>query len=82
MIGIAIIVIIAAVLAHSTTAVGSETLTCSVWQGIRTCSNSSGYVSHESAWNGITTGDDNQGNRWTTTRWMVTTTTTVTPPHR
>jgi hypothetical protein len=66
MIGIAIM-IIAAVL---------------VWQGTRTCSNSSGYVSHESAWSGITTGDDNQGNRWTTTRWMVTTTTTVTPPHR
>src|SRR5271166_5974996 len=36
-------------------------LYCSVWQGIRTCSSPGGYVSHESVWNGITTGDDNQG---------------------
>ena len=32
----------------------------SVWQVIRTCSSPDGYVSHESTWNGITTGDDNQ----------------------
>ena len=36
-------------------------LTCSTWQGVRTCSSPDGYVSHESTWSGITTGDDNQG---------------------
>jgi hypothetical protein len=46
------------------------TLTCSTWQGITTCSSPDGYVSHETTWNGITTGDDNRGDRWTTTsRW-------------
>jgi len=39
----------------------AQPLYCSVWQGIRTCSSPGGYVSHESVWNGITTGDDNQG---------------------
>jgi hypothetical protein len=34
-------------------------LTCSTWQGITTCSSPDGYVSHETTWNGITTGDDN-----------------------
>jgi hypothetical protein len=55
-------------------------LTCSTWQGIRTCSSPDGYVSHETEWQGLTTGDDNQGNRWTTSRWRDFTTTTVTPP--
>jgi hypothetical protein len=39
-------------------------------------------VSHESQWQGVTSGDDNQGNRWTTSRWRDTTITTVTPPGR
>jgi hypothetical protein len=52
------------------------------WQGIRTCSSPDGYVSHESTWQGMTTGDDNQGNRWTTSRWRDGTITTVTPPGR
>ena len=58
-----------AALTQSAAALGSETLTCSTWQGIRTCSSPNGYVSHESTRNGITTGDDNRGNRWTTSRW-------------
>jgi hypothetical protein len=51
-------------------------ITCSIWQGVRTCSGPDGYVSHESTWNGITTGDDNQGDRWTTSRWRDIETTT------
>jgi len=77
-----VVIIIAAVLTHSTTAVGSETLTCSTFAGVRTCSSPGGYTSHESTWNGITTGDDNQGNRWTTSRWRDNETTTITPPER
>jgi hypothetical protein len=37
-------------------------------------------VSHEWDWNGITIGDDNRGNRWTTSRWQGFTTTTVERP--
>jgi hypothetical protein len=55
-------------------------LTCSTWQGVRTCTDSSGYVSHESTWNGITTGDDNRGDHWTTSTWMDNETTTIEPP--
>jgi hypothetical protein len=57
----------------------ADSLYCSVWQGIRTCSGPDGYVSHETQWQGLTTGDDNQGNRWTTSRWRDFTTTTVEP---
>jgi hypothetical protein len=63
-----------------TAALGSATLLCSTWQGIRTCSSPDGYVSHESTWQGLTTGDDNQGNRWTTSRWRDMETTTVDRP--
>ncbi len=60
----------------------ADTVTCSTWQQITTCSSPDGYVSHETTWNGITTGDDNQGNRWTTSRWRDIETTTVAPPAR
>ena len=55
------------------------TLTCSTWQGVRTCTDASGYVSHESTWNGITTGSDNCGDRWSTSTWQDHETTTVMP---
>ena len=72
-----------AALAHGTAAVDAETLFCSMsFQGYRTCSGLGGYVSHESTWNGITTGDDNRGNRWTSSRWQGFTTTTVERPDR
>ena len=58
----------------------AETLTCTDWQGIRTCSSPGGYTSHELQWQGMTIGDDNQGRRWSTSRWQGFTTTTVTPP--
>ena len=58
----------------------AETLTCSTWQGIRTCTDAHGYVSHETLWQGFTIGDDNQGAHWTTSGWRDTTITTVTPP--
>jgi hypothetical protein len=38
----------------------ADTLTCSTWQQITTCSSLGGYVSRESQWQGVTTGDDNQ----------------------
>jgi hypothetical protein len=62
--------------------VDADPLYCSTWQQITTCSSPDGYVSHESQWQGVTSGDDNQGNRWTTSRWRDTTITTVTPPGR
>ena len=55
------IAIITAALTQGTGALGSQTLTCSEWQGIRTCSSPDGYVSHETQWQGFTIGDDNQG---------------------
>ena len=42
----------------------AETLTCSTWQGIRTCPDSHGYTSHETQWQGMTIGQDSDGNRW------------------
>jgi hypothetical protein len=44
-------------------------LTCSTWQGFRTCTDASEYVSHESTWNGLTSGSDNRGASWTTSTW-------------
>ena len=58
----------------------AETLTCSTWQGIRTCTDAHGYTSHESQWQGRTYGSDSGGDRWSTSRWQGFTITTVTPP--
>jgi hypothetical protein len=60
-------------------ALAGEPVTCSTWNGVRTCSGSDGYLSRESTWNGVTTGDDNRGRRWTTSRWMGVDTTTIEP---
>ena len=73
------IAIVAIALTHSITAVGSETLTCSTWQGVRTCQDAYGYVSHETEWQGRTNGWDNRGDRWSTNRWQGIETTTITP---
>jgi hypothetical protein len=54
-------------------------VTCSTWQQITTCSSPDGYVSHETTWNGITTGSDNRGDRWSTSRWRDVETTVTTP---
>ena len=60
----------------------AQTLTCSTWNGIRTCSGTNGFVSHEWDRDGMRFGQDNQGNAWTTSRWQGFDTTTVTPPGR
>ena len=39
----------------------AETLTCSVWQGVRTCQGPGGYGSTEWERGGMTFGQDNQG---------------------
>jgi hypothetical protein len=54
-------------------------ITCSTWQGIRTCSGTNGYTSHETERMGQTNGWDNQGNRWSTSRWRDIDITTVEP---
>jgi hypothetical protein len=54
-----------------------ETLTCSDWQGNRTCQGPGGYRSPESQWQGMATGSDGEGNCWTTSRWQGFETTTV-----
>ena len=58
----------------------AQTLYCTDWQGIRTCQDGHGYTSHETQWQDQTYGDDNRGNRWTSSRWPNLETTTVTPP--
>jgi hypothetical protein len=76
-----LIVIIAsmlAALAHSPTF--AETLYCSTWQGIRTCSSPDGYRSTEWSRDGMRFGQDSDGYRWTTSRWRDTTITTLKPP--
>ena len=40
-------IMIATALVQSAAALDAQTLTCSTWQGITTCSSPSGYVSHE-----------------------------------
>ena len=57
-------------------------LTCSTWPGIRTCSDAHGHVSYETQWQGMTNGWDNQGDRWTTSRWRGIDITTISPPDR
>ena len=75
------IAIVTAALAHSSGTVG-QPLTCSTWQGVRTCSTPDGYLSHEWNRDGMRFGQDNRGERWTTSRWMGIDTTTVSPPER
>jgi hypothetical protein len=74
----AVIITVSAALASSSPS-PAEPLTSSTWQQIATCSGPGGYVSHETQWQRFTTGDDNQGNRWTTSRWRDTDITTVEP---
>ena len=58
----------------------AQPLMCSTWQQIATCQGPGGYVSHEWDRGGMRFGDDNQGDRWSTSRWQGIETTTVTPP--
>jgi hypothetical protein len=55
----------------------ADTVTCSTFAGVSACLGGHGYVSNETTWNGITTGSDNRGDRWTTSRWRDIETTTV-----
>jgi hypothetical protein len=70
---IIVAVVMLAALAHA------DTVTCSTWQQITTCAGPDGYVIHETTWNGITTGDDNQGGKWTRSEWQGREIITVTP---
>ena len=61
----------------------AETLTCSTtFQNYRVCSAPGGYTSTEMPWQGMIIGQDNQGDRWTTSRWQGVDTTTVEPRER
>ncbi len=57
----------------------AQPLYCSTRLGITTCSSPGGYVSDETEWMGRANGWDNQGSRWTTSRWLDVDTTTVEP---
>jgi hypothetical protein len=66
------IVIIAVVLTQSAVTLASaQTLTCSTWQNIKTCTDGRGYVSHETERveccppNTATDGWDSNGDSWT-----------------
>jgi hypothetical protein len=59
----------------------AQTMTCSTsFQGYRVCQDSHGYRSTEWDRDGMRFGQDNQGDRWTTSRWRDMETTTITPP--
>ena len=56
-----IVRVVTIIIIHAMTAPARvDTLTCSTWQQITTCSSPGGYVNHESQWQGVTTEDDNQ----------------------
>jgi hypothetical protein len=58
-------------------------LYCSTsFQGYRVCQRPDGYRSTEWDRDGMRFGQDNQGDRWTTSRWQGFETTTITPPGR
>ena len=73
------IIAVAAALTSMTPAL-AETLTCTDWQGIRTCQDGHGYTSHETRWQDRTYGDDSDGNHWSTSRWQDREINTVSPP--
>jgi hypothetical protein len=75
------LIILAIALVHGATPVNAaETLT---WQGVRTCSSPNGYRSTtEWSRDGMQFGEDNKGNRWSTSRWQGLETTTGDPPHQ
>ena len=60
---VVIAVLLAAVAHASITPALAETVTCSVWHGVRTCSSPGGYTSTETQWRGLVTGQDGDGNR-------------------
>jgi hypothetical protein len=68
--------IVIAALAHPAVA---EPVYCSTWQQIITCSSPDGYVSYETTWNGLVTGSDNRGDKWTRSEWQGREIITVTP---
>jgi hypothetical protein len=64
-------------------ALDAETLYCSTsFQGYHVCSSPGGATSTEWQWQGMTIGQDSEGNRWTTSRWRDGEITTVTPSER
>jgi hypothetical protein len=72
--------LVVAVLVHSTAAVGGDPLYCSTsFQGYRVCQGQDGYRSTEWGRDGMRFGQDNQGDRWSTSRWQGIETTTVEP---
>jgi hypothetical protein len=59
----------------------AQTVTCTTsFQGYRICDDGHGHSTTEWERDGMRFGEDNQGNRWTTSRWQGIDTTTVTPP--
>jgi hypothetical protein len=54
------------------------TVTCSEWNGIKTCHGPNGYHSTESTWNNVTTGQDNNST-WRVFHWNNQDTIQVTP---
>jgi hypothetical protein len=73
----------AVVLVQGTDPLDAAEITCSTWQGLRTCSSPSGALSTEWQWQGMTFGQDSDGNHWTTSWWLGIDITTVNqPPER
>ena len=49
------VIVIVTIVVFNIASTSAEPVTCSTWNGIRTCTGPGGYVSHETTWNGITT---------------------------
>jgi hypothetical protein len=71
--------IVIALMAAAPVTLDAQTLTCSTWQGFRTCQDAHGYRSTEWERQGMRFGQDNRGDRWSTSQWRDTTITTLSP---
>ena len=72
--------IIIAALIQSAGTLDAQTVTCSTSsQGYRVCQGPHGWRSFETQRQGMTIGDDNRGDRWSTSQWQDREITTVTP---
>jgi hypothetical protein len=70
----------AILVAIAVTPAPADSVTCSTtFQGYRVCQGPDGYRSTETQRQGMTIGQDSDGDRWTTSRWMGVETTTVKP---
>ena len=74
--------LVSAVAALGSPALAQTVICITSSQGYRICDDAHGHSTTEWERDGMRFGEDNQGNRWTTSRWQGFETTTVKRPDR